>query len=194
MLSGRGCRTPIFRAIVVGFGVFAIAAVAGCDSDGQRPNTVVSRTISSAPATTTDADVTRAGETALAAYRRYLAATAKASNSANPDEPDLRKYLADPLLSQVIYGVHQLKAKGAIQTGNTTSSPEVTSVNLRGTPPTVAIQDCIDKSDYRLMYKADHQPIPVTGLDRYRATATVTRYDDGRWLVNAATAHRDQSC
>lgn len=81
-----------------------------------------------------------------------------------------------------------------MRTGAVKSDPTVTSISLDSAPATVEIQDCLDASGYRLVYAKDKRVVPGSGGGRHLATATATRYPDGRWLINSSAAHRDQPC
>jgi hypothetical protein len=172
--------------------VVAIATGTGCGN----------RTGSTPPPGGSDAEVaasadTRAAEaekSALAAYAGYLRASRKAELAGDPLDPELRKYLADPLLTRVRLTIRDAKEHGAMRTGKLVSNPTVTGVDLDAVPATVSIQDCIDATGYRLIYKKDRKVVPGSAGGRYLATATASRYPDGRWLVNAGAVHEDQPC
>ncbi|MCW3845153.1 hypothetical protein ONA70_34305 [Micromonospora yasonensis] len=147
-----------------------------------------------APVAHSTADEQAAGKAALAAYSGYLEASRVASARSDPAHPALPRFLADPLLTRVRVAIRDAKEHGAMRTGKLLSDPTVVSVDLSARPPTVEIQDCLDASGYRLVYAKDHRVVPGTEGGRYLATATATRYPDGRWLINAGAAHQDQPC
>ncbi|WP_089009670.1 hypothetical protein [Micromonospora viridifaciens] len=146
------------------------------------------------PATHSTADEQAAGKAALAAYSGYLATSREASARSDPGHPALARFLADPLLTRERVAIRAAKEHGAMRTGRLVSDPTVVSVDLAADPPTVEIQDCLDTTGYRLVYAKDHRVVPGTRGGRYLATATATRYPDGRWLINAGAAHQDQPC
>jgi hypothetical protein len=146
------------------------------------------------PARDTEAEEAAAAEAALAAYAGYLAASQKAEQTGNHRHPDLKKYLADPLLTRVRLAIRDAKENGAMRTGSLISDPTVTSVTLDSVPAAVSIQDCIDATKYKLVNRDDKKAIPGTANGRYLATATATRYPDGRWLISEGAAHEDQPC
>lgn len=81
-----------------------------------------------------------------------------------------------------------------MRTGKLVSDPTVTVVSLDTVPATVEIQDCLDATDYKLVYAKTRKVVPGTGAGRHLATATATRSSDGRWLISAGVAHEDQPC
>ena len=83
---------------------------------------------------------------------------------------------------------------GAVRTGAVVSDPTVTEVNLSSVPAAVSIQDCIDTTGYPMVYAKDRSPVPGSRGGRYIATATASRYPDGRWLISDGAAHPDQPC
>nr|WP_232534396.1 hypothetical protein [Plantactinospora sp. KBS50] len=141
-----------------------------------------------------DQRTTDAKRAALTAYAGYLSASRRAEQQGDPFAPDLRRYLADPLLTQVRVTVRQVREHGATRTGTLHSDPEVTTVSLDTNPATVLIQDCLDATGYRLVYRRNSAPVPGSTGGRYLVTATATRYPDGRWLINTGASYRDQPC
>ncbi|MFB9234879.1 hypothetical protein ACFFWC_04920 [Plantactinospora siamensis] len=137
------------------------------------------------------ADAKRA---ALAAYAGYLSASRRAEQRGDPTSPELRRYLADPLLTQVRVMVREVHAHGATRIGTMRSNPEVTTVSLADDPATVVIQDCLDATGYRLVYRRNSAPVPGSTGGRHLVTATATRYPDGRWLISDGAAYQDQPC
>ncbi|MFC7546448.1 hypothetical protein [Plantactinospora sp. GCM10030261] len=177
--------------------VVIAAALAGTAAGCGSPDSPAAMTGGAAPTaapTADDARTTAAKQLALDAYGGYLAASRTAEQKGDPFHPDLRKYLADPLLTSVRVTVRDVKAHGATRTGTLRSDPTVTSVSLDAQPPTVVIQDCLDASGYRLIYRKNSAPVPGSAGGRYLVTATATRYSDGRWLISSGTAFRDQPC
>ncbi|MFC4016649.1 hypothetical protein ACFOW4_01620 [Micromonospora sp. GCM10011542] len=128
-----------------------------------------------------DAEARAAEKAALDAYSGYLAASRTASRRSDPRAPELSRFLADPLLTRVRLSIREAKEHGAMRTGRRLSNPTVTSVSLDTVPATVEIQDCLDATGYRLVYAKDKRVVPGSGGGRHLATATATRYSDGRW-------------
>ncbi|MGI5211390.1 hypothetical protein [Plantactinospora sp. CA-290183] len=178
---------PIFL-LVVG----ALGASTGCGGDSgsaAAPGGGAEAASSVDPRAAAEAE-----KSALAAYAGYLAASRKAELAADPHDPGLRKYLGDPLLTRVRIAIRDAKEHGAMRTGNIVSDPVVTEVSLDAVPATVSIQDCIDTTGYKLIYQRDRSVVPGSVGGRYVATATASRYPDGRWLVNESGVHKDQPC
>jgi hypothetical protein len=171
----------------------AVGTIAGCGTDrGTTARPAAGRQATAAA--DRNASEHAAGKAALAAYSGYLDASRTASRRSDPRYPDLTRFLADPLLTRVRLAIREAKEHGAMRTGTLLSDPTVTSVSLDADPPTVEIQDCLDATGYRLVYVRNQRVVPGTGGSRYLATATATRYPDGRWLISAGAAHEDQPC
>jgi hypothetical protein len=181
-------RYPAALIAVAALGCVTACAGGGSPADGPPAAPAA------APDTSAQAAKAEAAEAALAAYTGYLDAMRKAEDAGNPQHPELKKYLADPLLTRVRLAIRDAKENGAMRTGSLGSDPTVTLVTLDSVPAAVEIQDCIDSSKYKLVYRETRKQVPGTGAGRYLATATANRYPDGRWLVSAATAHEDQPC
>jgi len=170
----------------------AMIGLGGC---GDRSESAVpSGGTGAEAAASADARSAEAEKSALAAYAGYLAASRKAELAGDPLEPELRKYLADPLLTRVRLTIRDAKEHGAMRTGKLVSNPSVTVVDLDAVPATVSIQDCIDATGYRLVYRKNRAVVPGSAGGRYLATATATRYANGRWLISAGAVHEDQPC
>ncbi|MFI2648570.1 hypothetical protein [Micromonospora fulviviridis] len=170
-----------------------LAATAGCGSEPEasaRPLTGRA----AAPVAHSSAEEESAVKAALAAYSGYLDASRAASSRSDPGHPALARFVADPLLTRVRVAIREAKEHGAMRTGRLVSDPTVVSVDLAADPPTVEIQDCLDATSYRLVYAKDRRVVPGTRGGRYLATATATRYPDGRWLISAGAGHQDQPC
>jgi hypothetical protein len=178
------------RSARVGLAVSAVVCVAltaaGCTSPSPKPLASQAATASPAPSPSEDSKAADAQVTALAAYKGYLLAYAEASQAANPDDPNLAAYLADPLLSLTRHNIRTLKDKGEVQMGAQTATVVSSQVDLAGTPPTVTIHACLDYSALKLVYQANHSPVPNSALKTTRvpAVATVAKYATGQWLVN----------
>lgn len=184
VVSGRW--TPV--AVALG-----AVALAGCAQlPGPDPGALPDASME--PVAGADPRAAEASDAALSAYAGYLSAARKASRVPDPHHPALRTYLADPLLTRVRLDIREMKRHGAVRTGSLTSNPRVTEVNLGAVPATVMIQDCIDSTGYRMIYVKDSAPVPGAEGGRYVATATASRYPDGRWLINDGAAHVDQPC
>lgn len=170
--------------------VLVALLVGACSSSGGASPPVA------APSTAASAgpDAEAASKAALAAYAGYLAASSEASADPDPAHPALARYLADPLLTRVRDTVRDLETHGAMRTGKMISDPRVSALDLTADPPTVSIQDCIDSSGYKMVYTESKKPVPGTAGGRYVATATATRYPDGRWLISHGAIHQDQPC
>jgi len=170
--------------------IAALALDAGC---GDRAGSAAPPADTRAAASP-DPRVVEAERTALAVYAGYLEALRKAESASDPHDPRLAKYLADPLLTRVRLTIRDAKEHGAMRTGKLVSDPTVTEVSLDTVPPTVSIQDCLDSTGYRLVYRADRSVVPGSEGGRYVATVTVTRYPDGQWLINEGAVHKGQPC
>ncbi|WP_121162266.1 hypothetical protein [Micromonospora pisi] len=170
-----------------------VALGAGCAKDQESG---IPASLDATPAATAPLgpEQAAASKAALAAYAGYIDASLEAEKSSNPLHPALKKYLGDPLLTQVRLAIRDAKEHGAMRTGTLISDPQVTDVRLDAVPATASIQDCLDGTGYRLVYIKDKSVVPGSASGRYLATATATRYPDGRWLISAGSAHRDQPC
>ncbi|WP_026322119.1 hypothetical protein [Salinispora fenicalii] len=170
-----------------------LGAVTSCGADREAPVETMGIVDQHSPASGEVAE-RNARKAALAAYSGYLAVAQEASGDSDPHHPELTTYLADPLLTQVRFTIRTAKEHGAIRIGILRSDPVVTAVDVASVPAIVEIQDCLDATDWRLVYAEDERVVPGSQSTRHLATVTVSRYPDGRWLVNTGAAHEDQPC
>lgn len=177
-------------------GLAALTMLGSGSACGARPGHAEQPTDRGAPVAPADRKAAEeaAEKAALAAYAGYLNATHEASERSDPHHPELAKYLADPLLTRVRLTIRKAKEHGAMRTGKLVSDPTVTMVSLDTVPATVEIQDCLDATNYQLVDAKTRKVVAGTGAGRHLATATATRYDDGRWLISAGASHEDQPC
>ncbi|GIF69616.1 hypothetical protein Ais01nite_76510 [Asanoa ishikariensis] len=180
---------PTPRTASAALAVALVAALAAC---GSEPPSAA--TFDNAPAAATNPETVAATKSALNAYAGYLAAARKAETIPDPNYPELKKYLGDPLLTRVRTTIRDIKEHGAMRTGKLISDPRVTAVSLDSVPATVSIQDCIDATGYTMVDARTKKKVPGHAAGRYVATATASRYPDGRWLIDSGIAHRDQPC
>ncbi|MFI5840185.1 hypothetical protein ACIA8K_10820 [Catenuloplanes sp. NPDC051500] len=176
--------------------ILAVLGLAGVVSacGGQEGPAPASLDGPPSAASTETTERSAAAEAAMAAYTGYMDAAQKASAIPDPRYPDLRKYLADPLLGRVQAGISLLQREGAIRQGRLVTNPTVTVVDLESTPRTVQIQDCVDGTDYKMVYKTTRSAVPGKQNVRYVATATATFYPELGWLVSQGLSHEDQPC
>lgn len=181
---------PAPRLASAAVAVALTAALAACGS--EPPSTAAFDYPDTA--STANPETAAATKSALAAYAGYLSAARKAEAIPDPNYPDLKKYLGDPLLTRVRTSIRDIKEHGAMRTGKLISDPRITAVSLDSVPATVSIQDCIDATGYAMVDKKTKKAVPGQAAGRYIATATASRYPDGRWLIDSGIAHRDQPC
>jgi len=133
-----------------------------------------------------DPSVADADQQARAAYAGYIQTWALASQAADPDSPDLARYIADPLLSLTRSNIRRIKEMGAMQVGAQKATVRSVQVELNATPPTVTINSCLDYTDRKLVYKSNQSEVPNSGpkTPKVSAVSKVVRYASGQWLVN----------
>lgn len=173
--------------------VLAVVLVcgSGCGGSGSQLPVKSSSSSTSAPATTSatasqDPKVAAASQAAVTAYLGYVQAFAAASQIPDPDYPGLYRYLNDPLLSRTRHELFSMRDKGVVQVGAQTATVTGTTVDLASVQPSVTIHACLDYSALRLVYKANHAPVPNSKIKNPRVSAVVTvwQYVNGQWLVN----------
>ncbi|WP_281901520.1 hypothetical protein [Phytohabitans aurantiacus] len=177
--------------------LLAFASVLVACGDDEEPGSLPTSPApaSSTPAPTVEPSLAAAQQQALAAYEGYIQTYALASQAADPDDPNLARYVADPLLGQSRRNIRKLKDIGAVQLGAQKASVVRSEANLSAKPPAVTIFSCLDFSDMKVVYRSNQSPIPGFSISKTRAPAVVTvwQYETGQWLVNA-TKEGSHSC
>jgi hypothetical protein len=169
-----------------------LAACGGGHPTGQ-PSTSPPPTAPSSPSV--DPSVAAASAQVLAVYNAYLQATKAANATADYQSADLKKYTTSPLQQQVIAQLYQNNQHGAVYKGEFISNPKVVDVRLSADPPTATVEDCIDYTNYRLVYKANNLPVPVASGGRRFVVATTAKQVVGQgWLLSDAHSYRERSC
>ena len=141
---------------------------------------------SASPSPSVDPSTAAATQAAIAAYNGYIQTFALAAQTADPADPSLARYLADPLLSLTRHNLQTMKDRGEVQVGAQKATVTSTQVDLNAAQPVVTIHACLDYSDLKLVYKSNHSPVPNSEIKtpRVSAIATVWLYQSGQWLVN----------
>jgi hypothetical protein len=171
----------------------ATLAACGGHPTGQ-PSTSPQPAAPSSPSV--DPSVAAASAQILAAYNGYQLAYQAAGAVPDPQNADLRKYVGDPLLTQVRQDLNLLKANGLARKGAPKTSPKITELQLGATPPVGTIQDCYDVSDVHVYNKATGKPADAPGqATRYVVTSQAKFFggSDG-WLIVQSDADRSRPC
>jgi hypothetical protein len=175
------------RYAAVGLAAIAALAVTGCTGKDATPtSTPTTKTRPASPTPSVDPSVTAATQAAVTVYEGYIQSWAAASQAADPDNPDLARYVADPLLSLTRHNLQKLKDSGEVQVGAQTATVLRTEADLNSAQPSIKVHACLDYSALRLVYKSNHSPVPNSAITTARLStiATVWLYQNGQWLVN----------
>ncbi|WP_327009746.1 hypothetical protein OHA72_22455 [Dactylosporangium sp. NBC_01737] len=132
-------------------------------------------------------------QSAIGAYNGYIQHWAIASQAADPNNADLARYVADPLLSLTRHNIQRLRDNGEVQLGAQTATILTTQTDLAAAQPSVTIHACLDYSALKLVYKSNSSPVPNTAIKdpKVSTIATVWRYQTGQWLVNKVESGTD---
>jgi hypothetical protein len=174
-------------------GTVLALVLTGCGKNSApEPATTESASRTSESSTMDPQDV----EEILAVFDGYRTAlrTANESGTDSPTE-ELRKYLADPLLTEAVAQLHRNRLRGVYYAGaSVASDSKVTDLQADGQPPTATILTCVDNSSYRLVYRSNGSPVPVpSGNRRSRASYTATYIGGQGWRISDSTS-LDQPC
>lgn len=193
MLSEQSprARNTLLRAAAATAAVTLGIILSGCGGP-KSPSPSPSTPVGQSSAHTPEQD---AADKALAAYSGFLTAYATAGETANYESPELKNYLADPLLGDVVSDLYTKSKNGYITKGKPTFEVLRTDVHLNGQPTNVQLAVCFDDSKWDVVKKATGESVVAAGQPhRYKVTTEVVQYDDGRWLVRKGPADRSATC
>lgn len=182
----KATTTVSWRSVVTTLLLVAVAA-SGCSSSSQGN----SRGTPS-PSTSSLSPAAKAKQDAVTAYRGMWTAFTKAAATANPDEPDLRRYAQGDALKAIVSGLYTDRTQGEVGRGAPLITPTATDVQPANAPTSVAISDCVDARNWLLYYKSGGL-VDKTPGGKHRTTATVTRAN-GTWKVNTFALEGSGTC
>ncbi|MGH3680105.1 MAG: hypothetical protein ACRDT2_07620, partial [Natronosporangium sp.] len=117
---------------------------------------------------------------------------------ADPQPPhvarrDLSPYLADPLLSRTLGTLDTMLQTGVVYEGRHRWQPDVVDLQLDATPPTATIHDCLDRTQWRPVFRETGDPVPSDLPDRYLMRLDAKLFPDG-WLLHGAAIEKETPC
>ncbi|MBK3596073.1 hypothetical protein JHN60_28235 [Streptomyces sp. MBT51] len=175
----------------------ALTGCGGASSD-EKPQTAPSAASSAPPAVSTSPpDPDAAVKTAvLGVYSSMWVEQMKAYRVASPDGTKLADYATLDALSAFERDLAHMKKNGTVIRGELGHEPEVTELDIDVKLPTATVEDCIDLSKWQTLDTKTGKPIPLPTAQplRYIATATVERWDEGRWMVTEYKPDGSRSC
>jgi len=165
--------------------VLALTLNTACSSEDPTRSDTREPT-SASPTSTVDPKVADAEQQARAVYAGYIDTWVTAAQNADPENPDLARYVADPLLTLTRRNVRRLKDIGAVQVGAQKATVRSVKADLTANPPTVTIDSCLDYSNRKVVYRSNQSPVPNSGpaTPRVPAVSKVTLHTTGQWLVS----------
>ena len=181
------------RSISVALTIVGLCTLAACAGKGPSTTATPSAATSTSPTPTVDPSVALAVQSAIGAYNGYIRHWAIASQAADPNNADLARYVADPLLSLTRHNIQRLRDNGEVQLGAQTATILSTQADLAAAQPSVTIHACLDYSALKLVYKSNSSPVPNSAIKdpKVSTIATVWRYQTGQWLVNKVESGTD---
>ncbi|WP_223772461.1 hypothetical protein [Streptomyces sp. 135] len=108
---------------------------------------------------------------------------------------DVPKYAALNALSTFELDLRAMSKAGTVGGGSLGHDARVDKLDLDAEQPTATVADCVDVSRWKAkrVKSGESIPLPKAQPRRYKATATVEKWDKG-WMVTEYTPHGDQRC
>jgi hypothetical protein len=193
----HACPSGRVRLAAVIAAACAMYGLAACTQPGPATPTFRPGTPIPAPVgpSADPAAVTAAKTDALKVYSHYLAAYVKAAASGTWNSTDIDKYAADPLRQQAHVQLKNLVDSKLVMTGQPTSNPAVTAVNVSTNPHTVLIADCIGMTDWKQIRTSTGQPPSNASQPAFEAVSlVVVAYPNEGWLVQQSNDAKVSGC
>jgi hypothetical protein len=189
-------RSATVMAAACAVGLACVISLAACTRPGPATPNLPQPTPIRAPIgpAADPAAVATAKTDALAIYNHYLAAYVKAAASGKWDSSDIDKYAADPLRQQAHIQLKDLVDHQLVMTGQPTSNPVVTAVNVSTNPHTVLISDCIGMANWRQVEKSTQRPSAGTQPAFEAVSLVVVAYPTEGWLVQQSNDAKVSKC
>jgi hypothetical protein len=189
------------RAAYAGLALAVLVPLSACSGPSATQSPTVSTSTSESDASTSPSTpspspdpTASASSAALASYAAFW--DAKVESQAKPAQgppATLARYSIDKALADAQAAILIFRHSGIEMRGKPAHSAEVTSVTLTATPM-VSIRDCLDSTRWLPVYSASGKSALAPGQSaRVVVDSTATTYD-GRWVISASVAHRDQPC
>jgi len=194
LTTGRS-KLPLIAGVTALAVVAVVVGVAIWRSAGSAPAADASLTDAPESTSTAKTSVQDASAKALEVYNAFREAYATASVTSDAANAELPRYAIDPALAETKLDLFQKNRLGLISSGKPSWSAKVTSVNLTAKPNTVDLTDCLDISNWHTVYKDSGKSADAPGqAQRYVVAAQAVQGNDGRWVIQKATADRKTPC
>jgi hypothetical protein len=186
-------RTKLLLAVTIcGPLLFTAAA---CTDDSPAPVPPASGITSAASTPTTDPAQSKASADALTVYASYRTTYQAAAMRADPKSKDLPKYVAEPLLGQLVNSFSQMNDAGVVSRGESIWNGQAVDVQLDANPPIVTIEDCRDTTAVVTVNKKTGKPVPAPSNQAKKyVVVSKAKQVSGAWYIFESTGDRSRSC
>jgi hypothetical protein len=183
-------------------GVAALAvALAGCSGAPEpaaRADDPSPQALPALPDASVDPAEAEAIEEILAAADGFR--EVEADLYADPPTPNIvrrefSRYLGDPMLSEIVGTLDDMRKAGVVFEGRAVSQPAVVEVDIDATAPTASVRDCVDATSWRPVFQETGDPVPGDSLpDRFVMTLEASLYPEHGWLFYDFAMEVDTQC
>jgi hypothetical protein len=182
-----------------GMVVMAALALAGCaaDTEPAEPAADLSpRDLPALPSMSVDPAEAEAIEEILTVFQGFR--DVEAELYADPPTPNIVRreftpYLGDPMLSELVSTLDDLRNAGIVFQGRASSQPTVVDIQLEATPPTATVRDCVDATSWQPIFQQTGDSVPGDGLpERYVMRLDAALYPEHGWLFRDFAMEEEQ--
>jgi hypothetical protein len=191
-IMGVGTRRAKRLLPLIACGLLLCAA--GCSKDEASPEPPVASATGAAPSSADPAEA-KASADALAVYTAYRTAYQAAAAKADYRSKELPKYVAEPLLGQIVNSFSQMDAAGVVSRGESIWNGKAVDVQLDSNPPVVTIEDCRDTSAVVTVVKKTGKPAPAPSNQAKKyIVVSKAKQVKGTWYIFESTGDRSRTC
>ncbi|MEV4212582.1 hypothetical protein [Micromonospora sp. NPDC049662] len=189
-----GQRTKRTRLLLVA-AASALLIISTACSDEEPAAEPTDPPVVVAPSTTEDPAQAQAGKDSLAVYALYREAYQAAATKADFKSKELPKYVAEPLLGQLVNSFAQMSKAGVVSRGESIWNPTVVDVDLEASPAVVTIEDCRDTTAVVTVNAKTGKPMPAPSNQAKKyVVVSKAKSVNSRWYIFESNGDRSRSC
>jgi hypothetical protein len=176
----------------------ALAGCAGAPEPAARGDDRSPQALPALPGAAADPAEAEAIEEILTAAQGFR--EVEADLYADPPTPNIVRrefspYLGDPMLSEMVGTLDDMRKAGVVFEGRAVSQPTVVEVDIDAAAPTASVRDCVDATSWRPVFQETGDPVPGDSLpDRFVMTLEASLYPEHGWLFYDFAMEADTQC
>jgi hypothetical protein len=194
-------RGLAIRGTVAMTAMMLAGGMAGCASESEPvewPDDPSAPALPELPSVSADPAEAEAIDEILAAHRGFR--EVEADLYADPPSPNIVRrefspYLGDPMLSEIVGTLNEMRNAGIAFDGQPVSEPTIVELELDATPPTATVRDCVDATNWLSVFQETGEPVPGDALpSQFVMELEATVYPEHGWLFHNFAIQEETPC